>query len=87
MRKRLNEREAKICKYVAQGRSNRVIAHKLRFSEQTVKNYLGEIFRKLGVHNRVQLALLSANTERPKRRRRGNRLVQISSRPKRAKAS
>jgi DNA-binding NarL/FixJ family response regulator len=79
MQKRLNEREAKICKYVAQGISNRVIAHKLRLSEQTVKNYLGGIFRKLGVDNRVQLALLAA--------RRGKRAAEITSAPKRAKAS
>lgn len=80
MRKRLNEREAKICKYVAQGSSNRAIAHKLRLSEQTVKNYLGEIFRKVGVDNRVQLALLSA-------KRQSKQTTQITSRSKRAKAS
>jgi len=80
MQKRLNEREAKICQYVAQGISNRVIAHKLRLSEQTVKNYLGGIFRKVGVDNRVQLALLSA-------KRRRKQVTQITSRAKRAKAS
>jgi DNA-binding NarL/FixJ family response regulator len=78
MQKRLNEREAKICKYVAEGRSNRVIAHKLRLSEQTVKNYLGDIFRKFGVDNRVQLALLST-------KRRGKQAMQMNTRPKRAK--
>jgi len=85
MQRRLTEREAKICKYVAEGRSNRVIAHKLHLSEQTIKNYLGEIFRKVGVDNRVQLALRSSN-QRP-RKRRSNRVVQITPRTKRAKAS
>ena len=85
MRRRLNEREARICEYVAQGRSNRVIAHKLHLSEQTIKNYLGGIFRKVGVDNRVQLALFAAN-RRPGKRR-SNRVVQITPRTKRAKAS
>lgn len=85
MRRRLNEREARICEYVAQGRSNRVIAHKLRLSEQTIKNYLGGIFRKVGVDNRVQLALFATN-RRPGKRR-SNRVVQITPRTKRAKAS
>lgn len=36
---------------------NREIAHELHLSEHTIKNYLFRIFDKLGVSNRVELAL------------------------------
>ncbi len=42
----------------AQGLSNLLIASELGLSEGTVKQYLKEIFRELGVTNRTQLALL-----------------------------
>jgi DNA-binding NarL/FixJ family response regulator len=86
MEKRLNEREARICKYVAAGYSNRQIASRLRLSEQTVKNYLGQIFRKVGIDNRVQLAILSSALTNRKGKRR-NPLLRMVPKPKRAKAS
>ena len=86
MKKRLNEREARICKYVAAGWSNRQIAKKLRLSEQTVKNYLGQIFRKVGIDNRVQLAILSSALTTSRKRRR-NPILRMVAKSKRAKAS
>ena len=44
---------------VAQGFSNREIADALFVNEQTVKNHMTSIFRKLDVDDRVQALLLS----------------------------
>jgi DNA-binding NarL/FixJ family response regulator len=54
---RLTPREESVVKLVVQGMVNREIADELRLSEHTVKNYLFRIFDKLGVSNRVELAL------------------------------
>ena len=42
---------------VAQGNSNKEIGANLFISEQTVKNHLHNIFDKLGVSDRLELAL------------------------------
>lgn len=54
----LSEREFEIVQLVIQGLGNREIAEKLFISENTVKNHLSRIFQKLGVKDRVELALL-----------------------------
>jgi DNA-binding NarL/FixJ family response regulator len=54
---KLTRREESVVRLVVQGMVNREIAEKLRLSEHTVKNYLFRIFDKLGVSNRVELAL------------------------------
>ncbi|HEX6466857.1 MAG TPA: LuxR C-terminal-related transcriptional regulator [Terriglobales bacterium] len=59
----LNQREAQIAWFVSEGWSNREIAQHLSLAEQTVKNYLRGIFKKLKVQNRVQLALVSFEYE------------------------
>ena len=41
------------------GRSNREIAGRLYLSEKTVKAHLAAIFRKLGVTNRTQAAMMA----------------------------
>jgi DNA-binding NarL/FixJ family response regulator len=53
----LSEREMEIVQLVAQGFRNREIGEKLFISEQTVKNHLHNIFDKLGVSDRLELAL------------------------------
>ncbi len=53
----LSPREKEIVHLVAQGFRNREIAEKLFISEQTVKNHLHNIFDKLGVSDRLELAL------------------------------
>lgn len=54
---KLTRREESVIRLVVQGMVNREIAEKLGLSEHTVKNYLFRIFDKLGVSNRVELAL------------------------------
>lgn len=51
----LTSREQEILSLVAQGNSNKEIAHLLTISEYTVKNHLKNIMQKLHVTNRVQL--------------------------------
>lgn len=53
----LSEREIEIIRYVAAGMNNREIADKLAYSEKTVKNYLSNIFQKLGIRDRTQAAI------------------------------
>lgn len=54
---RLTSRERMVAQAVARGASNREIAEQLQVSERTVKAHLTAIFDKLGVRDRVQLAL------------------------------
>jgi DNA-binding NarL/FixJ family response regulator len=56
-RSRLSQREREIVALVAQGFKNKEIAEKMFISEQTVKNHLHNIFDKLGVSDRLELAL------------------------------
>jgi DNA-binding NarL/FixJ family response regulator len=53
----LSNREREIVALVAQGYKNKEMAEKMFISEQTVKNHLHNIFDKLGVSDRLELAL------------------------------
>jgi DNA-binding NarL/FixJ family response regulator len=53
----LSQREREIVSLVAQGYKNKEMAEKMFISEQTVKNHLHNIFDKLGVSDRLELAL------------------------------
>jgi DNA-binding NarL/FixJ family response regulator len=55
----LTLREIEVLDCVAQGFSNRDIAAALFVNEQTVKNHMTSIFRKLEVEDRVQALILS----------------------------
>jgi DNA-binding NarL/FixJ family response regulator len=55
----LTQREHDILSHLAEGRSNREIAQRLYLSEKTVKAHLAAIFRKLGVTNRTQAAMMA----------------------------
>jgi len=55
----LTPREEEILKLLATGESNREIAKRLFISEQTVKNHVASIFRKLQVNDRTKAALLA----------------------------
>ena len=62
--KLLSTREEDVVRLVADGLSNRDIAHELTLSEHTVKNYLFRIFDKLGVSSRVELVLFAVSRAR-----------------------
>ena len=53
----LTPREREITRHVALGLRNAEVAARLRISEVTVKTHLNNIFQKLGLRDRVQLAL------------------------------
>lgn len=53
----LSSREREIVVLVAQGFKNKEMAERMFISEQTVKNHLHNIFDKLGVSDRLELAL------------------------------
>jgi DNA-binding CsgD family transcriptional regulator len=52
-----NERERRVIALVAQGLKNGEVAEALGTTEHVVKNYLRVIYDKLGLWNRVELAL------------------------------
>lgn len=53
----LTEREKEVLELIIQGKSNPQIANELILSIHTVKAHLESIFKKLGVHNKVQAAV------------------------------
>jgi two-component system, NarL family, nitrate/nitrite response regulator NarL len=55
----LSAREREVVALVCQGFRNKEIAEKMFISEQTVKNHLHNIFDKLGVSDRLELALFA----------------------------
>jgi DNA-binding NarL/FixJ family response regulator len=57
----LTSRELMVAEQIARGATNREIATTLEMSERTVKAHLSAIFKKLGVRDRVQLALAMNN--------------------------
>ena len=52
-----SERERRVIELVAQGFKNRDVAQAIGTTEHVVKNYLRVIYDKLGLWNRVELAL------------------------------
>jgi DNA-binding NarL/FixJ family response regulator len=54
----LSMRERTVAQAVAKGKSNKEVARELNITERTVKAHLSACFDKLGVRDRMQLALL-----------------------------
>ncbi|MPZ69433.1 MAG: response regulator [Actinobacteria bacterium] len=50
----LSDRELTVLQELSHGRSTREVAGHIHVSEETVKTYLKQIFRKLGVHDRTE---------------------------------
>jgi two-component system, NarL family, nitrate/nitrite response regulator NarL len=55
----LTPREIEIVAAIVSGYSNRQIAEKMSISQSTIKHHLTNIFDKLGVYNRLELALFA----------------------------
>jgi DNA-binding NarL/FixJ family response regulator len=54
---RLSPKELAIIASIAQGKRNKEIAYELGTTEQVIKNYLRKVYDKLGVSDRLELAL------------------------------
>jgi len=57
----LTRRELQIVSAIVEGASNKDIGQQFNLSEQTVKNHLSHIFDKVGVSNRLELALYAVH--------------------------
>ncbi len=55
----LNRREREVLKYIAEGNPNKGIAYALNTSEQTIKNYVASIMRKLNANDRAHAVALA----------------------------
>lgn len=55
----LSPREVQILKNAASGCSNKMIAHNLSLTEQTVKSYMKTIFGKLGANDRTHAVMIA----------------------------
>ena len=55
----LTNRETQILRYVADGNSNKKIAQILSISEQTIKNHISSILRKLNANDRAHAVVLA----------------------------
>jgi two-component system, NarL family, response regulator DevR len=58
----LSASQVSILRLISRGHSNREIAAEVHLSENTVKTHIQEIFRKLGVRNRVEAAILAGKS-------------------------
>lgn len=58
----LNASQVAILRLISRGHSNREIAADVHLSENTVKSHIQEIFRKLGVRNRVEAAIVAGKS-------------------------
>jgi two-component system, NarL family, nitrate/nitrite response regulator NarL len=58
---RLTRRELQIVAAIVEGSGNKDIGLQFNLSQQTVKNHLSHIFDKLGVSNRLELALYAVH--------------------------
>ena len=54
---KLSPKEMAIITCITQGKRNKEIAYQLGTTEQVIKNYLRKIYDKLGVSDRLELAL------------------------------
>ncbi|MDD5082058.1 MAG: LuxR C-terminal-related transcriptional regulator, partial [Dehalococcoidales bacterium] len=55
----LTHRETQILTHIADGNTNKQIAHILNISEQTIKNHVSAILRKLSANDRAHAVVLA----------------------------
>lgn len=56
---KLSKKEMEIVKLIVSGKSNKAIAEHLNYSEGTIKNKVSRIYEKIGVDDRLKLAVLA----------------------------
>lgn len=61
----LSQRERQVAEAAARGATNKEIARALNITERTVKAHLSAAYEKLGVRDRMQLALIVNGVENP----------------------
>jgi DNA-binding NarL/FixJ family response regulator len=64
LRRALTAHELKVARLVVDGASNREAASALYVSPKTIEFHLGNVYRKLGVRSRTQLARALVDAER-----------------------
>jgi DNA-binding NarL/FixJ family response regulator len=64
---RLSPKELSIISLITQGKRNKEIAFQIGTTEQVIKNYLRKIYEKLGVSDRLELALYCLHHQLDKR--------------------
>ena len=62
---KLTPQERRIFELIGQGCTNRQIAARLFLAEKTVKNYVSNMLRKLGMERRTQAAVFATYLDRP----------------------
>lgn len=63
LKKALTPREREVIELLSKGGQNKEIAYRLGLQPDTIKQYLFHIFQKVGVTNRVELAVKAAKGE------------------------
>lgn len=61
----LTKQERLILELIGEGLTNREIAEHMRLKEKTIKNYVTQVFAKLGMKRRTQAAILATELRRP----------------------
>jgi DNA-binding NarL/FixJ family response regulator len=59
----LTKRERQVIAFIADGSTNKEIAHKLHLSTYTVKSHVHNILEKLALHTRVQIAFQAHHSD------------------------
>ncbi len=65
----LTPQERKIFDLIGDGLSNKEIAEEMYLAEKTVKNYISNMFAKLGITRRTQAAAMAARADERRRNR------------------
>lgn len=55
----ISRQEFRLISYIAQGLSNKEIAHIFQLKAGTIRNYISSIFQKTGLRNRTEVAILA----------------------------
>jgi DNA-binding NarL/FixJ family response regulator len=63
-RSSLTEQEEKLLDLLSEGLTNREMAERMHLAEKTVRNYMSNLFTKLGVKHRTQAALYGARRKK-----------------------